>query len=164
MTHAIQLSKGLVATVDDADYLVVSQFKWTASKNGGKWYAVRTIKVGHRQYRHQYLHRFLMGEPVGMIVDHKDGDGLHCERANMRVCTKTQNNRNTGAKRNKASRYKGVHWAKDKARWRAYIKLNGKAMGLGHFKDEVEAARAYDLAARQHYGEFARVNFSEQGG
>jgi len=58
-----------------------------------------------------------------------------------------------------SSKYKGVAWHKRRGKWQAYIKIGDKIRHLGVFTDELAAARAYDIAARQHFGEFARPNF-----
>lgn len=57
------------------------------------------------------------------------------------------------------SRYKGVDWAKDMKRWRVRILVNGKRIYLGSFDDEIEAAKAYDIAAKEYHGEYASLNF-----
>jgi hypothetical protein len=53
-----------------------------------------------------------------------------------------------------------VSWNKRRKKWFAYIKKDGKEFNLGGFDDEVEAAKAYDEAAKRLHGEFAQLNFS----
>lgn len=157
MTMEIPLTQGKVALVDDEDYPEVSRYRWYANRYGRRWYAVRNIG----RYPHQQavlLHRFLASPPEGMQVDHKNGDGLDCRRENIRVCTPAENLRNKGLKRTNTSGFKGVQ--KCGKRWKATIRA-GRDFNLGHFDDIIDAARAYDAAARVHHGEFAWLNFPE---
>jgi hypothetical protein len=95
------------------------------------------------------------------VVDHKNGDKLDNRRENLRICTIAENIRNskTSTKKGKTSRYKGVYWVGRIKKWVARIHVDRKGLHVGVFTDEAEAARAYDVAARQHFGEFARTNF-----
>jgi hypothetical protein len=100
-----------------------------------------------------------------MEVDHVNGDGLDNRRSNLRVCTHAENARNQSSRtRMSTSRFRGVVWAKDRRKWRAMIGDNGRTVHLGNFTDEIEAAQAYDRAAREMYGAFARLNFPETEG
>lgn len=108
------------------------------------------------------MHRAIASPAPGMEVDHINGDGLDNRRANLRVCTKSQNQRGQRVQgRNKTSVFKGVCWLKDRSRWGAHIKVSRKSVYLGTFKSEIDAALAYDAAARTYFGEFARPNFIE---
>ncbi|MCK4959402.1 MAG: hypothetical protein KAT00_08370 [Planctomycetes bacterium] len=83
-------------------------------------------------------------------------------RSNLRICTRRENSWNRHCSRSGKSRYKGVHWSEERGRFRATITFHGKRVHLGYFRDEVKAAKAYDKAARKHYGEFAYLNFPEE--
>ncbi len=153
----IELTQGKVALVDDEDYAELSKHKWHAAKIGKRWYASRN--VGKRPYRRQvYMHRQILNPPPGFECDHINGNGLDNRRCNLRVCTHSQNlqNQRIGGG---ASEFKGVHWYKRDKIWHAQIKHSGKRHHLGVFTDETDAARAYDTAAREHFGNFARLNF-----
>lgn len=149
----IPLTKGQVAIVDKEDYEWLSQYKWHAVNNGEKFYAYRC-----RNKRSLSMHRAIMNEPKGMLVDHKDGNGLNNRRNNLRVCTTSQNHQNR-RRTFGSSRYKGVHWNKKGKKWAAAITDKGKYKFLGHFDDEAEAAKAYDRKAKELFGEFAYLNF-----
>ncbi len=150
--RTIELTQGFVAQVDDADFQRLNQHKWYIKKDRRKNTNYAVMADGTR------MHRFILGLPFGSVplVDHKDLNGLNNQRDNLRVCTPAQNRSNT-KKAHGCSQFKGV--SLDGSRWVAYIKVNQKTKYLGTFGDEVAAALAYDSAAREHFGEFARCNF-----
>jgi hypothetical protein len=96
-----------------------------------------------------------MGAQPGERVDHRDGDGLNCRRQNLRHVTNSLNQANKHHVWS-ASKFKGV--TKRATRWRAYITVDGKFRSLGSHATAEEAARAYDKAAREAFGEFACTN------
>jgi hypothetical protein len=105
-----------------------------------------------------FLHRFIVSCPVGMQVDHINGDTLDNRRSNLRICTITENNRNCHKYKNNTSGYKGVHWDKEKRKWRAAIKVNKKIISLGRFDDPEKAYEAYVAASKKYHGEFGRTS------
>ena len=145
----IQLTQNKVALVDDCDFDFINQFKWYANKLGAKsWYAIRgSDKVP--------MHKLIL--PGGM-VDHRDRDGLNNQRGNLRYATKAQNAANSVITGNFSSKYRGVYKLKTCKRWEAYIHLDNKKKSLGLFKTEIEAALAYNNAAKEYFGEFANPN------
>lgn len=106
------------------------------------------------------MHRVIMGEPRGLVVDHIDGNSLNNRRSNLRVCTVSQNHQNQRF-RGGLSRYKGVCFLKKINKWRANIGFDGRRMHIGCFDNEVDAAKAYDRKAGELFGEFAYLNFPE---
>ena len=153
----VKLTKGKIALVDDEDYALVSQYKWHASEwsCGGKFYA-RTKVNG----KDTYMHNLIMGEKG---IDHLNGDSLDNRKSsNLRRSTHQENLRNRGKqKTNASSQYKGVYYEKLISKWRAQINIgNGKIIKLGSFSNEQDAARAYDIAATEHFGEYALLNLS----
>lgn len=155
-TVRIPLTKGYEAIINAADLALVSRYKWCASesKDGRRVYAVTCalglIKPGRRLAS---MHELIAGRSY---VDHHDGNTLNNRRKNLRPCTVTQNLGNA-QKWVGRSKYKGVSPHKD--RWRAAIACKGKRYHLGRFLNEEDAARAYDAAAIELFGEFARPNF-----
>ncbi len=150
----IQLSKGYVALVDDEDFERVAQYKWSASLTKTNVYGIRKIRKEDGNTTSQMLHRFIMGvSDLSKDVDHEDHNGLNCQRYNLRTGSRTQNNGNQ-LKTRGSSKYKGVSWDKERKLWRSWLRGC-----LGRFHSEVEAAFAYDRAAREYFGEFALCNF-----
>lgn len=153
----IHLTQGKVAMVDDDDYEELAKFKWCAQEIARKWYAVRARPYnGKRQ--HVLMHREILDGEEGMEIDHKDGDGLNNVRSNLRSATHQQNQRNRPKNRNNTSGYKGVTWDKRKGKWMAKIYCDGKHIFLGYYKNAEEAGQAYDDAAKELHGDFARPN------
>ena len=129
---------------------------------GGKWYARRTDHSSGRP-RTIRLHRFILGPCAAPQIDHKNGDGLDNRRTNIRPCTVSQNRANIDRAKNNKAGFKGVHLHKRTGKWRAVIRLNKRSIHLGLFHDRAEAARAYNAAAAQYFGEFARLNIIPGG-
>jgi hypothetical protein len=156
--RTIPLNNGAVTLVDAIDYAALSVFSWRCDKaRMPHGYAVLRGKYHSRQNR---MHNIIMKPPDGMEVDHINGNGLDNRRENLRLATRSQQdmNRVRGNKRKGTSRFRGVRWWKTGSKWQARIKLNQREIHLGFFSDETEAARAYDVAARKLFGDFARPN------
>jgi len=103
-----------------------------------------------------------MQTPKGMVVDHINHNGVDNRRVNMRNCTTMQNAWNSKPEKGATSPYKGVSWCKAMRQWEVAITVKGKRRQIGFFEDEIEAAKAYDRAARQHFGQYAYLNFPEE--
>ena len=121
--------------------------------------------------KHMTLHRVLaeiflnMGKPLdaGQMVDHKEPrDGSHAQDrlSNLRIASNSQNLMNRGINRNNKSGYKGVFLHKPTGKWQAQIMSGGRHKYLGYFTTPEAAALAYDKAARELHGEFAKLNFN----
>jgi hypothetical protein len=159
----IPLTKGLFAIVDDADFTALNEFKWNTqlTKRGGP-YAYRFFRIkGTRRRGHEIMHRVISGAKPGEVVDHINGNGLDNRRANLRCCTIAGNSQNRGASLGRE--FKGVFRREGKVArpFRASINCENRKYHLGNYATEIEAARAYDCAAKQLHGPFARLNFPE---
>jgi hypothetical protein len=110
--------------------------------------------------KRMYLHRAIMHARKGKLIDHRNGDGLDNRRDNLRLATHSQNMCNRRKTKLKTtSRFIGVYFNRETNKWRAAIKCKGKKIALGRFVNEVEAAMAYDAAAKKYHGRFASLNF-----
>jgi len=143
--------KGGSVLVDDADAALVGAHAW--------WVDAEGYASGYVDGQRVRLHRVLGGDPVGRLVDHRNRNRLDCRRDNLRVADRGGNARNSSVRSHNTSGFRGVYLCRQTGRWRAEIRVNGRAIKLGRFDDKAIAARAYDAAARQHHGEFAVLNF-----
>ncbi|MEU4155722.1 hypothetical protein [Actinoplanes sp. NPDC026670] len=151
----IPLSRGHVAIVDAADYdMLVAAGSWSLVVDGWNTYA--KSKAG-------LMHRLIL--PGFACVDHRNGVGLDNRKANLRGATTSQNGGNARLSRRNASGFKGVSLDRTRATlpWQVRIGVAGKLRKVGRYATPVEAALAYDKAARDAFGEFAAVNFPEPG-
>lgn len=147
---------GYEVLIDEADFALVSRFRWRTRPGVNTRYAIRQAH-GDKTMR---LHRELLCVPADNVVDHINGNGLDNRRANLRICTKAENNRNTSKRGNGASsQFKGVVKRTDCNRFSARIMVGGIDHYIGTFKSERRAAVEYDLAAMELHGEFAFLNF-----
>ena len=153
------------AKVDPGDYKRLRGYEWFARKGKNSFYARRHAAGGKgKNGTLVYLHQEIIKVPEGMVVDHINHDGMDNRRANLRPATHSQNLCHRG-KRSGAtqSKYKGVYWRKKNRKWQALITFQRKKIYLGYFRSEIDAANAYDRAARKYHGEFACLNFPQSG-
>jgi hypothetical protein len=155
----VPLTGELTAKCSPEDYADLIQFRWHAWRSKHTWYAGRNLGVRSTP-RREVMHRRILCPPDGLLTDHRNGDGLDNRRGNLRAATQAQNHANR-RKTVGTSKYLGVNWAPPEGKWRAVICTNRRAKFLGLFHDEDDAARAYDRAAREIHGEFARLNFPD---
>ena len=160
IVRKIRLTQGQVATVDADDYGRLNQHKWYAlwSKNTRSFYAARKSRGEEGARREIQMHRVVMNTPQHLQTDHINHDTLDNRRENLRNCTRAENQHNSRPHVRGVSAFKGVSWHKLRAKWQAKIMVAGRRKFLGLFPDEVEAAKAYDEAAAQHFGGFAHIN------
>jgi hypothetical protein len=152
----VTLTRGCEAIIDAIDVPLVDRWNWHATFCRRTVYARRNGNSAFEQCS-VIMHRVIMGAPDGLQIDHIDGNGLNNCRANLRLATSSENNRNSQLRRDSTSGLKGVSWHKRHKKWVSGIKANGKRIHLGVF-DTAEAAYAAYVAANQKiHGEFGRV-------
>ena len=154
----IPLSQGEFALIDDQSYSLVSMFKWRLYRNKANPrltpYAMTTASK-----KTLFMHKLILKSGKNEVVDHINGNGLDNRMSNLRAVSYAQNCQNRETNYG-SSKFKGVSLYKPNKSWHAQIK-KGKNYSLGYFKDEVEAAKAYDRKAIELFGEYARINFPD---
>jgi len=158
----IPLTQGKYAILDPEDFERLNKHKWHINSGRNTCYAVRTaFKDGKRI--HTKMHRVIINPPGHLVVDHINRNGLDNRKANLRAVTCAQNNINKRSikRKNSPSKYKGVYWSKRDKKWQVQICHNYKCRTIGQFDDEIQAAKAYDTAAKKYHGEFAVLNLTE---
>jgi len=112
----------------------------------------RTCFKGVRYLTHRLVYVMVHGEiPEGMEVDHINQLRTDNRIENLRLASRADNSRNRTRHSNNISGTTGVHWSKDKGKWRAGIRVNGEYKSLGCFTD-LEDAVAARKAAENTYG------------
>ena len=156
----IKLTKGQFALVDNEDFDKLNQWKWQIQNDRRTFYARTRQRIGKKRPSFR-MHRVIMKAKKGQQIDHRDGNGLNNQKSNLRFCTRSQNHMNEGP-RGGTSKFKGVSWHKRIKKWTCQIKSSQRQRHIGYFDNEIEAAKAYDRAAIELFGEFARPNFPKK--
>ena len=159
-SRLVPLTRGHFAIVDEPDFGAIMANVWHAAEGtSGIWYAERSQSLGRRRYVCLSMHREVIAAPIGLVVDHVNGNGLDNRRSNLRLASVAQNAANKfNSPNQRAGRAKGVTWNRSAGRWQAAIGHAGKVHYIGLFGSEEEASSAYDAEASRRFGEFANLN------
>lgn len=163
MVKKIPLTRGYFAIVDDDDYDFLMQWKWSYRDGYAKRSEHVSLGNGLRKQVPIPMHGVILLASDGLVPDHKNGNGLDNRKDNLRPATQQQNMWNRKPVTGSTSKYKGVSWRAKSSYWIANIKINDKQKHLGCFANEDDAARAYNDAAKELHGEFAKLNPVEDG-
>lgn len=153
----IKLTQGYVALVDDEDFEKLNQYKWYAhTTDSNKIYAARHVKRNITEL----MHRKILNAPNKVLVDHKNNNTLDNQTSNLRLCTHSENMRNSKPHKNSSSQYKGVYLQirEGTSWWVSEIRFNSNKFFIGRFKNEIDAAKAYNIYAINLHKEFACLN------
>ena len=147
--------------IDDEDYELIKDYTWHVRSHRYTFYATCRHRCKDGKYRTVNMHRVIKGlkHKDGNIVDHKNRNGLDNRKENLRVCTNFENARNARKRKDgNTSKYKGVSFRKSHDKFLSRIQVDKKRIHLGYFKNEIEAAKAYNAAALKYHGEYAYLN------
>jgi hypothetical protein len=150
----VELTKGAEAIIDIDDLEKVIEGNWWHLSKAG--YAAKHEMVDGKSTM-IYMHRLVIGAKKGEVVDHVNGDKLDNRRNNLRIVTQHQNCYNSKPK-GSTSKYKGVYFCNKRKRYYARIKKHGKQRSLGGYSNEIDAAKAYNTAAVDVFGDYANLN------
>lgn len=157
-TTVVLLTQNVSTVLNTEDWVNLNQILWYAHKGSlGTFYACATKYPNGKQTR-LAIHREIMRPQIGMVVDHINHNTLDNRKSNLRVCTPQQNQFNQQRKHTTRPGRKGVYFFKKTGKWDSQICLDGRNKHLGYFLTDIEAAQAYDNAAKTHFGEFACLN------
>ena len=169
--------------IDEEDWdQIYSLGAWYIRKLGSdynpKWYAEKKLTLNQaKRAKEQYpnihiaksgsmmMHQFIMMTKKGQDVDHINHDGLDNRRENLRICTRSENVCNKRPRGDSRSGYKGVYVRPNGGKFEAYIRKPNspkRKISLGWYETAEEAARVYDKAAKEYFGEFAYFNFPKE--
>jgi hypothetical protein len=151
----IPLTQGYEAIVDDMDATRVLAHKWYVRHTARRWFYGEAKIPRRGRVR---LHRFILDAPPTCDVDHVNGNGLDNRRSNLRLASNSQNGANRQLNVNSKSGLKGVSLLPS-GRYHSVIRVRGVLYRLGTYDTREAAACAYDRAAIEHFGEYARTNF-----
>jgi hypothetical protein len=165
----IDLGEGAYTIVDPDVYYQKCHYKWFLTGNGINVYPLREKVIGPKKTIRSSLHREIIKPIKGKLIDHRDNNTLNNLRSNLRQATLSQNAMNRPKTKSKtSSKYRGVSWKISHLKWLVRIEWqhNGRYIRktIGYFdKDkEIDAARAYDVAALKYHKEFANLNFPRE--
>ncbi|MCH7557981.1 MAG: HNH endonuclease [Planctomycetes bacterium] len=155
------MTQGKFAIIDPKYYTRLAKYKWFLVKSPTGSYAARWQRLKAKNTRKRiWMHHEIIHIPKKMVCDHINRNGLDNRKANLRPATVSQNLCNRAKTKAKTrSKYKGLEWDKTQRKWKARIQLNGRKIYLGSFANEIDAAKAYDHAAKKYHGQFACLNF-----
>lgn len=151
MSVTLYDNKGEPFLIDVEDFERVGLHKWQSMPRG---YLRRTAKKKGQPDRTVLLHRIVMNAPEGADVDHVNGDRRDNRKANLRLCTRSQNLGNQGAQKRNALGIKGVSRCSRSGMYVAFIQCGDTKKNLGRFQTPEEAHDAYCKAAKSLFGEF----------
>lgn len=121
----------------------------------------RKIKIDNKGYSEHHLIFVYHYGHFPKELDHINRCKTDNHIENLREATRRQNQGNRKIQEGGLSPFKGVSFNKDSHltnHWVAHIGANGHVRHIGYFSYEVEAARAYDKAAVEKWGEYAYTN------
>lgn len=138
--------------IDEEMYYDIIKYKWHKRPYG--------YYYGYVNGKNISLSKFVMNYSGIDYIDHINRNPLDNRRENLRIVTPAQNMMNKSSSKGSSSKYVGVH--KKGNKFKAQIRVDGENIVLGTYDDEIKAAKARDLATKEHYGEYGNLNFLDE--
>ncbi len=148
-----------VTLIDAEDFERAGHINWYKDTNG---YVCKNKYIGNGKWKGLKLHRMIIEAKDGEIVDHINRNRLDNRKENLRIVSHLENAQNASLAKNNKSGYKGVHFRNGK--YSAMIRINGHLKHIGTFETAEEAAKAYNVMAEEHFGEYAALNDVDHAG
>jgi hypothetical protein len=143
--------------IDEEIYYDIIKYKWNIWDNDEK----KNIS-GLVDGKNWVLSRYIMNYTGENFIDHINNNKLDNRRSNLRIATVKQNAMNKSSSKNSTSKYIGISLRKSNGTWNSHISVDGKKLNLGTFKNEIDAAKARDIATKKYFGEYGNLNFPEE--
>lgn len=157
----LELGGGWKAFIDADVYEWAKRYKWYAKFSRKRVYTVRNDRSGGN-HRIVKLHTEIMPPKSGVTIDHVNAETPFCvldeRRSNLRHATLSEQAWNQRVRQRGKDNFKGVIVTRS-GKWAARIRQYGKLKYLGTFDSPKSAASAYDSAAKNQFGAFAKCNF-----
>lgn len=156
--HVIKLNHNKTAIIDAEDKPLIEGWTFFCSRhNNGLWY-IKGYKPRVNGVKPMCeLSRLIV--TAAEMVDHHNSDRFNNRRVNLRESTRYFNQANCVKIGNTSSVFKGVSWHKSTQKWRAVLQFKNEFVLDERFSDEIDAALAYDMAAREYFEQHAALNF-----
>lgn len=138
------------AIVDDDKWHELMKFSW--NMNHLKYVFTRI------DGQSRSMHSYLLKAEEGKFIDHANGIKFDNRLCNLRQASLSENGHNKSKQEGTSSIYWGVTYSKSHEKWLAHITKEGTMNRLGYYDEEDEAALAYNKAAEELYGSFAKLN------
>ena len=115
--------------------------------------------LGKRYLEHRLVWFYHYGEWPKDQIDHINGIRDDNRIENLREVTNQQNVCNSLGSSSSKSRYKGLTWYKSRSKWQVRVRHMDKTHHVGYFHNEIDAAKAYDVKAKELHKDYGRLNF-----
>src|ERR1700674_2262775 len=157
-----------IVLVSPQDATLLDNHNWVLQESSSQvaYAKAYTLKSERKQATclHQEIAKIIL--EIGLLADHLNHNGLDNRRGNLRGSTNQENIWHSRLSRENKSGFKGVYFEDflSSRPWRAAIQVDGRIKNLGRYSTARLAARAYDVAAQEYFGQFAWLNFPATNG
>ena len=147
----LELANGGFTLIDNEDYELLSKYNWFGTNFGKGKSPMANMKIDGKWVTKR-MHRFLMGDPRGLVIDHINHNPLDNRRRNLRACTPQENRFNSKP----VGRIKGV--TKQHNKWRVRVTISGIRYSLGMYDSLTVAEKVANKFYQDKQGVFAYGN------